>query len=499
MKKYLPYVFLLIALALASSNLIQKINYSPDDTYIYMQYARNLAAGNGFSFNAGEPSYGITSPVWSVIISGGYLFGLDGYWFAKFADLFFLLISLVMFYKLAGLVFNKYYGDKETVTNLKMLALSAFIMNSWLIRWSFTGMETSLAVFIVLAIFYFLFRERFISVFCLLGIFFLVRPESFVLFFLLAIFLLLRKTPFKKFVLCILVYGFIVSLFLVYAKITFGTIFPNTTLGKATFSFGISIYIEQFKRIFQIISLSNIVELALSILFVFLLLRRRQWNPGAILLLWPAGLIFLYVITDADIISRYLLIIIPFIILTGITVLGRIKSKYSLITLVVFLVIAFQSQFVFYKYVKPHTDNFTYGVQNCFVNIAEFLRTTDKKDKILVNDVGAIGYYSNRYIIDAAALINRNLNMNKEIMQVPPEQRENTANLLKITDADWVIVRDKDKGNKISKIGDFSLDYIREWEFPSLGITDPSPRYYKIYKVNRPKLTFVVPFNSIMN
>src|SRR5471030_3144923 len=148
MKKYLPYVFLIIAVILASSNLIQKINYSPDDTYIYMKYARNLASGNGFAFNAGEPSYGITSPIWSIILSTGYLMGFDGYWFAKYLDLFLLIMSVFMFYKLAHTVFSKNYEDTGKVKTLSLLAVSVFILNSWLIRWSFTGMETSLAVFL---------------------------------------------------------------------------------------------------------------------------------------------------------------------------------------------------------------------------------------------------------------------------------------------------------------------------------------------------------------
>ncbi len=497
MKKYLPYIFFTIAVTLASSDLIQKINYSPDDTYIYMQYARNIASGNGFSFNAGEPSYGITSPVWSVIISAGYLAGIDGYWFAKFADLLFLVLSCLMFYSLAGLVFDKYYVDKVTAGLLKSLALSAFIMNSWMLRWSFTGMETSLAVFLALAIFYFLFTEKYVLTFSTLGIFFLVRPESFVLFLLLAVFLL-RKAPFKSFALCIAVYGIIVGLFLMYAENTFGTIFPNTTLGKATFAFGAKIYIEQLKRIFEVITLSNVIELALSIIFVFVILKKRQWDPGALLIIWPAGLTLLYVITDADIISRYLLIIIPFIIISGIAVIGRFKSGYLPVSIVVFLLVAFQSQFVFYKYVKPHTDNFTFGVQNCFEKIGEFLQTTGKNDKVLVNDVGAIGYYSNRYIIDAAALINRDLTLNRKIMQIPAEERENTANLLKITGADWLIVRDKQKESRLDKMGGFQLSFIQEWEFPSLGISDPSARYYKIYKVSRLKLSCNIPLNPLL-
>jgi arabinofuranosyltransferase len=484
MKKYLPYAFLIIAVILASSNLIQKINYSPDDTYIYMQYARNLASGNGFAFNAGEPSYGITSPVWSVILSAVYLMGQDGYWFAKYLDLFFLIMSVFMFYKLAHAVFSKNYEEPEIIKTLTLLATSVFLLNSWLIRWSFTGMETSLAVFIVISVFFLLFKEQFTFAFVLLGVLFLVRPESFVLFFLAVLFLLFRKTPLKKIIPGLLIYAAIVSSFLLYAKTTFGTIFPNTTLGKATFSFGLSIYIEQLKRIFQTLALSNIIELILSAVFIFLLLKKRKWDASLLMLLWPAGLVFLYVITDADIISRYLLIIIPFIIITGISVIGNVKSKYAVISLIVFILVSFQSQMVFYKYVKPHTDNFSYGVKNCFMEIGKWLsENTPKDSKILVNDVGAIGYYSNRYIIDAAALVNRDLELNKRIMNTPVKERENTENLLRFVKADYLVQRDEQRGSSYVPNAIYKLDFILEREFPSLGITDPTPRYYKIYKV----------------
>src|SRR5438552_13035283 len=36
------------------------------DGWIFLQYARNLAAGHGWSFNPGETSFGATSPAWVV-------------------------------------------------------------------------------------------------------------------------------------------------------------------------------------------------------------------------------------------------------------------------------------------------------------------------------------------------------------------------------------------------------------------------------------------------
>jgi len=40
-----------------------------DDSFIFFQYARNLATGNGLSFNPGELSFGVTSILWTLIIA----------------------------------------------------------------------------------------------------------------------------------------------------------------------------------------------------------------------------------------------------------------------------------------------------------------------------------------------------------------------------------------------------------------------------------------------
>src|SRR5258706_2673900 len=51
--------------------------YTPDDTYIYLQFERNATQGNGISFNAGEPTYGVTSPLWMFIIALGGKLGTE--------------------------------------------------------------------------------------------------------------------------------------------------------------------------------------------------------------------------------------------------------------------------------------------------------------------------------------------------------------------------------------------------------------------------------------
>jgi len=46
-----------------------------DDAWIHFQFARNLARGDGLSFNPGHPTSGSTAPLWTLLLAGLYLAG----------------------------------------------------------------------------------------------------------------------------------------------------------------------------------------------------------------------------------------------------------------------------------------------------------------------------------------------------------------------------------------------------------------------------------------
>lgn len=481
-KRITCYLLIILAFIIFISDIFQKLEYSPDDTFIYLQYAKNIADGNGFSFNAGQPSYGVTSPIWVIILTLPYFFGLDGFWFSKLTDLICSILAVIMFFR-----FTKVFFNKEDI--LRYLAVSIFILNPWFIRWSFTGMETSFAVLLVITAFYFFYRQKYNYLFFTLGILYLTRPETALLtliFFAIILYRALSERNFKisKFFKYVIFFGITVVPFVIYAKYSFGTIMPNTALGKSTLTLSVSVIINQLKEIFKTLSASSIIELLLALIFLITAYRKKSLQNTAPLLLWILGLISLYIVTDADIISRYLLIISPFFIIIGIKALEP-AVKYRLhITLILFVVSTLFSQLVFYKFVKPSTDDFTKGVNECFIPIGKWLsENTAINSKILVNDVGAIGYYSHRNIIDAAALVNSDLDLNKQIMSIPVEERLSTHNLLKVVNADYVIDRDTSKTNEINNFYNYKLELQFMKEFPSLGIKDSSPRYYKVYKV----------------
>src|SRR5262245_41845498 len=46
--------------------------YVVDDAYISFRYAKNLADGQGFVFNAGSPVEGVTNLLWTLVLAGAF-------------------------------------------------------------------------------------------------------------------------------------------------------------------------------------------------------------------------------------------------------------------------------------------------------------------------------------------------------------------------------------------------------------------------------------------
>ncbi len=106
-------------------------SYTPDDTYIYLQFARNVGAGHGVGFNPGEPTYGVTSPLWMLIIALGRKLGLDPYFGAKALDLVFASFALIALYLVAFEIIRD--------VGVALCAAVAFSVNAWFLRWSGAG------------------------------------------------------------------------------------------------------------------------------------------------------------------------------------------------------------------------------------------------------------------------------------------------------------------------------------------------------------------------
>ncbi len=142
-----------------------------DDAYIYFRYAENIAHCKGWSFNPGEPTYGTTSPLWTLVLAAGEALGVG-------AQAVGVGVSLAA---LAALVIAAFYlGRTIFESDVSAFAYAAAVsFDPWILRWSGTIMETSLAAFAVVA---FVLAARKLgrksSLSVMGGVMYLIRPET---------------------------------------------------------------------------------------------------------------------------------------------------------------------------------------------------------------------------------------------------------------------------------------------------------------------------------
>ncbi len=68
-------------------------NYTQDDVFITYAYSRNIAEGKGFVFNPGEHVQGTTTPLYTLLMAGAYLFTSDLLHAGNLLSAFFLLTT----------------------------------------------------------------------------------------------------------------------------------------------------------------------------------------------------------------------------------------------------------------------------------------------------------------------------------------------------------------------------------------------------------------------
>lgn len=132
-----------VALLLATALLLPLWGSVSDTTYVWMQYARNLARGAGLVFNPGERVYACTNPLWVAVLGDAVGLGIDPLVFAKFVGVAATLVSVALFLQLMRRTVR--------VPSLRAIATVVFAGHAWVAAYAVSGLETVLAMALVLA------------------------------------------------------------------------------------------------------------------------------------------------------------------------------------------------------------------------------------------------------------------------------------------------------------------------------------------------------------
>lgn len=470
-----------------------------DDGYIHIQYARNIIDRGEYSFNEGEVSFGTTSPLWVVGLAALGTFFEDR---EALIALSRILSWLSGFLSLVGL----YYlvvalGGKRSTA---VLAALAFAADAWFVRWTALSMETSAAVLAVILMGLASVkadRDRRSAAF--LGFFIviasLVRPEVYLAFpvFLVSVWLRRRNVEARCVWTTLVVAALLIIPWLVFAHWHVGSLLPNTAGAK---SGGLVsnpvVFIRKFEPVVIIIGSTQwlLVSAALVSVLWFRGRSRLFAPPFRFLLAWTIALPVAYVLFDIQILSRYLLLVTPFVCVFGFLALEQLVERRFTARVGKGLLVAgaavtiLASAGFYFKVVVPPTRAFTEDLATNMKGIAEFVRDNSGEDAVVAAaDIGYLAFYSRRRVLDLGGLVEPLTGRLRESYDYEEIiQRGLYFGLPGYPHVDFFIDRDLATDRFTGRVvAGYAFDPVYSTTVRNLGIRKPGPYHYTLYRLTR--------------
>ena len=396
---------------LAVSALTYRVGFPLDDAWIHLTYARNFALHGEWAFRLGEGSAGSTSPLWTALLSIGYLIRLSPYIWTFFLGWVVLSMMAIQAEQIARKLLASYR------TNIPWVGL--FISLAWHLTWSATsGMETLLHGLIILVVLGMLMENsrHYMALGLLAGLSVWVRPDGLTLLgpILLTAFLQNETTRARSAALFKVFTGFgvLFGFYLLFNLALSGSPMPNTFYAKqaeyAEYLASMSLTERLTDYILPLIASPFVVIVPGLFLWVYKIIRDKNWGALAGLI-WALGYIGIYFMRlPAYQHGRYIMPAFPVLYMWS--MLGMMayvtapkanqRVAFLWLALVVVLVVAFQ-----WVGAKQNADDVVF-VETQMVQTARWINENLPPDEVLgVHDIGAIGYFTQNPILDLAGLI----------------------------------------------------------------------------------------------
>jgi len=410
------FLFLILLGLIIRLFWIMYTNFTEEDALITFRFAKNLANGAGFVYNSGEKVMGTTTPLftlllglWAALISKDLIFGARVInLITSISSLFFLFLAL----------------RKIRATNFQQIAvLFIFSLSVKLIKLEVGGMETSLAIFLMIASWYFFLSRRLVWTSIFLGLLVLTRLDLF-MWPISILFIEMISSPKKSLRMGIIVF-LVVLPWLVFSTNYFGSPIPHTIDAKwvAYIKNSKSPFLSHLMVIVNFISPFNQYKdhILLRNILAWITLIVAAWQSVYELREKKLTLIVLFILLDvtrlvftrATFFNRYFApLLVTILILFGMGIGNlwestrissfRIRSMFS-ITLILLAV----TGLIFGGYesiqIKKGQE---YRHDKSLKRVGIWLNQYSlPSSTVLLEPLGYIGYYSDRYIIDEVGLV----------------------------------------------------------------------------------------------
>ena len=392
-----------IGLALAYLiGLIPFIPFVVDDAFISFVYSKNIALGNGLTYN-GVLVEGYSNPLWTLVFIPFAKTGIDPLVIARSISILSGLLCILLLFQLALDL-----AENKDLTYPFLGTLSISVLAPWL-AWTLGGLETIfLSALIVLLVYVEWFDHwlREVASPFLITMIAFTRPEGILVFVVWLIYrcffssIKVKQTVIESLVFLLLFLTMLVTRWQIY-----GTLLPNTAYVKV--HPGIAVSLDALKWLLSFISLRPFfgVLLLLGITVIFI---QKPFNSKLILPLGiTLGFVAFVIFSGRDWMPhhRFITPIIPLLVLPIVSiqkVIHRpIHNRMVILLFVIVIGFEFYMDLYVYKPVSEEFGLFTGGL----INAGKWInKNTDEGEVIAVVDAGALAYYSERPTIDILGL-----------------------------------------------------------------------------------------------
>ena len=391
------------------------LGFPLDDAWIHQTYARNLGENGEWSFIPGQSSAGSTSPLWSALIALGYLLNIPYKWWTYGLG----VTALIAAAWLAVDLFN----TRDRTIGVWGAGLAALILFEWHLVWAaLSGMETILLAFLSVLVFWVLAQEalNLFNVGMLIGVGIWVRPDALTLLLpVVWIILIMNQGNIRKIGTALLRTGVgITGPFLIYLTMNWtvaGSVWPNTfyakqieysVLQQSPFIF------RYFGQVSAITAGALFIMLPGILLYVIQAITSRSWERLAPIL-WTGAYIGAYALRLPATYQhgRYSIPTIPILLAVGCEGM-RIwysqrrgsRPKRFIHRVWIFSLAAIVIIF-WWRGSQAYAQDVAI-IETEMVKASRWIaENTEPDSSIAAHDIGALGYFGERMIIDLAGLV----------------------------------------------------------------------------------------------
>jgi hypothetical protein len=396
------------------------LGFPLDDAWIHQDFARTLAQQGVFAYAPDRSGAGSTSPLWVLFLTPAQALpdGAPLWIVIAWADALGTLALFGLAWTTSGLVDLWLADAGERLRNLGALVAGLVVLAEWHLTWAaLSGMETIFFVFLSVLLLLGVGRAwRPVWLGLLAALLTTTRPEGVVLALLVGVALALRVTPGRwRAVLGYLgVYVPGLVPLLVLNEVVAGSLLPSTFYAKGVYyalgSSELTRLASYAVGVVGFLVTSPLVALSLPGAVYMLWLARRDWWQGTqwLAFLWACALIGVYALHLPVVYQngRYLMPVLPLLLALGVTGSLRFVSGggYRLLPMTLLVLGLAMALLSVVRGASIYTSNVRY-INDYQVETALWLRAHTAPDALVAtHDIGAIGYFSGRQVIDLGGL-----------------------------------------------------------------------------------------------